>query len=112
MISLLTPDELNTSILEALDDKQAFDIKTYDMENRSSLSAYVIIASGQSSRQLAALADTLRQRFKPYLISLEGLTNCDWVIVDLGSTIVHLFRPDVRDFYELDSLWDKHHHFQ
>ena len=68
----------------------------------------MIVASGRSSRQVGALAEKLRDRLKAMGVEnvrLEGMTNCDWVIVDAGDVIIHLFRPEVREFYNIEKMW-------
>jgi ribosome-associated protein len=69
---------------------------------------YMIIATGRSSRQVGALAEKLQERLKAtglHGVSAEGMTNCDWVVVDAGDVIVHIFRPEVRDFYSIEKMW-------
>ena len=70
----------------------------------------MVVASGASVRQVGAMADHLREKLKAAGIkgiSIEGLENCDWVLIDSGDVIVHLFRPEVRDFYNLEKLWSE-----
>lgn len=96
-------------IQDFLDQKKAEDIKCLQAPAERMVE-YMIIASGQSQRHVGALAHGLyeelkHQGFKP--LSLEGLPHCDWVILDLGAVMVHLFRHQVRLFYHLEDLWDK-----
>lgn len=96
--------------LKILDERKAEDILSVDLEGQSALADYIIIASGTSSRSVAALADYLRRAFleagvKP--VRIEGLPQADWVLVDAGDVIVHLFRQEVRDYYKLDDRFEQ-----
>ena len=94
--------------LESLDDDQAQDIVTIPLEGKSSIADYMIVASGRSTRQVAAIAQKLAERIKRAghpAPRLEGLPAADWVLVDAGNVIVHLFRPEVRGFYNLERMW-------
>ena len=84
------------------------DIETIDLKDQSALADYMIVASGTSSRQVIALADKLRDRLSGYGykdIRVEGQNDGNWVIVDAGDIIIHLFRPEVRDFYQIEKMW-------
>jgi ribosome-associated protein len=101
------PLQLRTLIEKSLDDDKAEDIISYDLVGQTSLTDYMIIASGKSARQISAMAEHLRELLegsgkKPVI---EGLEQGDWVLVDVGDVIVHLFRPEVRNFYQLEKLW-------
>jgi ribosome-associated protein len=105
---MLNSDELLTRILSSLEDDKAEDIVTIDLRGRSSMADHMVIASGRSSRQVAAIAEHLAERFK--LVSgraprIEGKDTGDWVLIDTDDVIVHLFRPEVRDFYQLEKMW-------
>ncbi|MGZ0187928.1 MAG: ribosome silencing factor [Alphaproteobacteria bacterium] len=112
-ISLTTSREppnqaLLDQIVEKLDDDKAEDIVTIDMAGKSSMCDFMVIASGRSQRQVSAMAEHLAQMLKPQMPStptIEGLPQGDWVLVDAGDVIVHLFRPEVRTFYRLESMW-------
>lgn len=72
---------------------------------------YIIVASGRSSRQVSALADKLRDRLKAsghQNVQIEGKDQCNWVILDAGDIIVHLFKPEVREFYNIEKMWQPH----
>lgn len=99
--------KLRDLIEKSLDADKAEDIVSYDLVGRSSLTDYMIIASGKSARQVAAMAEHLREKLEAMgkRPSIEGLPGGDWVLVDTGDVIVHLFRPEVREFYQLESLW-------
>ena len=79
-----------------------------DLAGRSSIADYVVIASGRSTRHVGAMAENLRERLKAsgvHDIGIEGMPHCDWVLIDGGDVIVHLFRPEVRLFYNLEKMW-------
>jgi ribosome-associated protein len=91
-----------------LEDDKAEDLTVIDLTEKSSLADIMIIASGRSARHVSALADHLAQDVKEKTgqsPKLEGMPNADWVLIDLGDIIVHLFRPEVRSFYNLEKIW-------
>ncbi|TCM43077.1 ribosome-associated protein [Novosphingobium sp. ST904] len=95
-------------VLQSLDDDQAQDIVTIDLAGKSTIAEFMVIASGRSTRQVAAMAQKLAERLKHGgfgLSRIEGLPAADWVLVDAGGVIVHLFRPEVRSFYNLERMW-------
>ncbi|WP_439648356.1 ribosome silencing factor [Croceibacterium aestuarii] len=101
-------DELLNSVLESLEDDQAQDIVTIPLEGKSSIADYMIVASGRSTRQVAAIATKLAERLKKAgqgSPRIEGLPAADWVLIDAGDVVVHLFRPEVRSFYNLERMW-------
>lgn len=103
-----TDDPQMALVLQSLDDDQAQDLVTIDLEGKSSIADYMVIASGRSTRQVAAMAQKLAERLKQGGFGnprIEGLPAADWVLVDSGSVIVHLFRPEVRSFYNLERMW-------
>jgi ribosome-associated protein len=94
--------------VSSLEDDKAEDITVIDLAGKTSISDFMIIASGRSHRHVAAIADHLVERLKKrglMPLSVEGLAQSDWVLVDAGDVIVHLFRPEVRDFYNLEKMW-------
>ena len=96
-------------ILKSLSDDKAFDVKSIDLLQRSSIADFMIIASGTSSKQVSSMANNLRQRLKDYGIKTrkpEGLINSDWVLIDAFDIVIHLFRPEVREFYRLEKMWE------
>ncbi|MDP9127817.1 MAG: ribosome silencing factor [Pseudomonadota bacterium] len=104
------PEALRDEILKILDDRQGEDIVTFDLAGRSPIADYLIIASGRSGRQVAAMAGYLREAcLKRGLknVRIEGMSEGDWVLVDAGDVIVHLFRPEVRQYYDLETIWDR-----
>jgi ribosome-associated protein len=104
----MSSDALHTLILSQLDDDQAMEPISIPLAGKSSIADYMVIASGRSTRQVAAMAQKLAERLKGecgILAKLEGLPTADWVLIDAGDVIVHLFRPEVRSFYNLERMW-------
>ncbi len=100
--------EVLSRILKSLDDDKAEDIVTIDLEGRSSLCDAIVIANGRSSRHVASIADHLARRLKEAGYGtrpVDGLAQGDWVLVDAGDVIVHIFRPEVRSYYDLEGMW-------
>jgi ribosome-associated protein len=100
--------ELLGRILKSLDDDKADDIVTIDLKGRSSLADAIVIASGTSTRHVAAVAEHLARRLKEAgygTAHIEGLTQGDWVVIDAHDVIVHIFRPEVRAYYDLEGIW-------
>ncbi len=93
--------------LASLDDDQAIDVVPISLNGKSSLADHMVIASGRSTRHVAAMAQKLEQKAKAagHGVRVEGLPNADWVLVDMNDVIVHLFRPEVRSFYNLERMW-------
>ena len=96
-------------MLQSLDEHKGIDIVSIPLDGKSSIADFMVIASGSSSRQVAALAEhlevTLKRAGVP-ILGKEGLAQADWVLLDTAEVIVHLFRPEVRDFYSLERMWD------
>jgi ribosome-associated protein len=102
------PGSLHALVLQSLDDDQAQDIVSIPLEGKTAIADHMVIASGRSSRQVTAMAEKLAQRVKTAGFGssrIEGLPAADWVLVDAGDVIVHLFRPEVRSFYNLERMW-------
>jgi ribosome-associated protein len=97
------------SIIEtSLEDDQAIDVITIDLKGKSSLGDYMLIASGRSVRHVGAIAGHLLKGIKAAgfgTAQSEGLRSADWILIDTGDIIVHLFRPEVREFYNLEKMW-------
>jgi ribosome-associated protein len=103
-----TQSPLLARILSSLDDDKAEDIVTIDLSGRSSLCDAIVIATGRSARHVASLAENLARRLKEIGmggVRVEGLTQGDWVLIDAGDVIVHLFRAEVRTYYDLEGMW-------
>lgn len=95
-------------VLSQLDEDQAQDIVAIPLAGKSSMADYMIIASGRSTRQVASMAQKLAERVKKEGFGspqIEGLPAADWVLIDAGDIVVHLFRPEVRSFYNLERMW-------
>lgn len=95
-------------ILTSLNDDKAEEIVQIDLNGRSEIADYMVICSGRSTRQVSALADKLTDMLKQEhgrLAKIEGKSQGDWVLIDTGDVIVHIFRPEVREFYQLEKMW-------
>lgn len=104
----LDPSALKDFVVSALDNDKALDIETIDLKDKSALADYMVVASGTSTRQVIAMADKIKDRLSAYgykSIKLEGVNEGNWVIVDAGDIVIHLFRPEVRDFYQIEKMW-------
>ena len=102
------PGSLHALVLAQLDDDQAIDLVSIALEGKSSIADHMVIASGRSTRQVAAMATKLAERVKKdtgRTPRIEGLPAADWVLIDAGDVVVHLFRPEVRSFYNLERMW-------
>ena len=101
-------EALHRLVLQSLDDDQAVDTISIPLAGKSSIADYMVIASGRSTRQVASMAQKLSERIKGETgrpARIEGLPNADWVLIDGGDVIVHLFRPEVRSFYNIEKIW-------
>ncbi|MEM1285458.1 MAG: ribosome silencing factor [Pseudomonadota bacterium] len=98
-----------STVQTVLEDAKAEDIISIDLEGKSALADAMIIASGRSQRHVSAVADQVQRALKEAghgSPRVEGLPHADWVLIDTGDVIVHLFRPEVRTFYNMEKLWD------
>lgn len=99
---------LHHLVMQSLDDDQALEVVTIPLAGKSSIADHMVIASGRSSRQVASMAgkiaDKIKQQFGK-IARVEGLPTADWVLIDADDVIVHLFRPEVRTFYNLERMW-------
>jgi ribosome-associated protein len=101
-------EALHGLVLRSLDDDKAVDVVSIPLSGKSNIADYMVIASGRSTRQVAAMAQKLSERIKRDLgrsVRIEGLPVADWVLIDADDVIVHLFRPEVRSFYNLERMW-------
>ncbi len=101
-------EPLETLIVNKLDDDKAQDIVCIDLKGKSSVADTLIIASGRSHRHVGALADHVVRALKEAghgKAKIEGLPACDWVLIDVGDVVVHIFRPEVRSFYNIEKIW-------
>ncbi len=102
------PTDLVKLVEASLDDDKAEDVVVIDLAGKTEIADFMVIANGNSQRQVSAMADHLTRKMKERglkSIATEGLANSDWVLIDAGDVVVHLFRPEVRDFYDLDKIW-------
>jgi ribosome-associated protein len=100
--------KLLTTVLSCLDDAKAEDITSIDLDGKGAIADQMVIATGRSNRHISAIADQLTEKLKAAgfgNLRIEGVPQCDWVLVDSGDVVVHLFRPEVRSFYNLEKLW-------
>ena len=101
-------EDLHRLVLKSLDDDQAVEIISIPLAGKSSIADHMVIASGRSTRQVASMATKLAQKIKDQVgrsPRIEGLPAADWVLIDADDVIVHLFRPEVRTFYNLERMW-------
>lgn len=101
-------EELLARILSSLDNDKAEDVVQIDLRGKTEIGDYMVIASGRSTRQVSAMAEKLTDRLKQEfgrLSKTEGKDAGDWVLIDTGDVIVHIFRPEVREFYQLEKMW-------
>ena len=101
-------EDLHRLVLQSLDDDQAVEVVSIPLAGTSSIADHMVIASGRSTRQVASMASKLAERIKATVgrsPRIEGLPAADWVLIDAGDVVVHLFRPEVRSFYNLERMW-------
>ena len=95
-------------MINSLEDDKAEDIVSIDLQGKSSVSDFMVIATGRSNRHVGSIADHLVKKLKELglqNVRVEGLKTCDWVLLDAGDVVVHLFRSEVRSFYDLEKMW-------
>ncbi|MFS0772450.1 ribosome silencing factor [Sphingomonas sp. 1P08PE] len=101
-------EALHRLVLQSLDDDQAVEVVSIPLAGKSTIADHMVIASGRSTRQVASMASKLAEKIKAECgrsPRIEGLPTADWVLIDAGDVIVHLFRPEVRSFYNLERMW-------
>jgi ribosome-associated protein len=106
--SKATSDALLARILSSLDDDKAEEVVQIDLRGKTAIGDYMVIATGRSTRQVAAMSEKLSERIKKefgFSPKIEGKDAGDWVLIDTGDVIVHIFRPEVREFYQLEKMW-------
>jgi ribosome-associated protein len=102
-------EDLKKKIVTLLDDNKAEDIVAINLGGKSSVADYMVVASGRSNRQVSALASKVYDLVKPMIdipLRAEGMKEGDWALMDCGDIIVHLFRPEVREFYNIEKIWE------
>ncbi len=103
-----SPNHLLDVVLDTLDAAKAEDVVTIDLRGKTSIGDHMVLASGRSQRHVGAVADQLIRKLKDEgygRARVEGQPHCDWVLIDTGDVIVHIFRPEVREFYNLEKMW-------
>ena len=93
---------------KTLDDDKAEDVAVIDLGDKTEIADFLVVASGTSRRQIGAMSDHLREQLKKgglERVPVEGMAQCDWVLIDAGDVVVHLFRPEIRAFYNLEKMW-------
>lgn len=103
-----TSDSLLAAVLKSLEDDKGEDIVQINLRGKSEIGDYMVIASGRSTRQVTAMAEKLADKIKQdfgIISKTEGKDTGDWVLIDTGDIIVHIFRPEVREFYQLEKMW-------
>ncbi|HEV3241742.1 MAG TPA: ribosome silencing factor [Methyloceanibacter sp.] len=103
-----TPNRLLSVVLDTLEDAKAEGVVCIDIKGKTSIGDQMVVASGRSQRHVGAVADHLIRKLKDEGFGrarVEGLPHCDWVLIDAGDVIVHIFRPEVRGFYNLEKMW-------
>lgn len=101
-------DQIKDLVLQSLDDDKGLDILSIPLKGKSSIADYLVIASGSSARQIMAMSDHLEEKLKKSgaeILGREGKSQGDWIVIDAIDVVVHLFRPEVRDFYGLEKMW-------
>ena len=99
---------LLAEVVTWLDDAKAEAVITIPLEGKSSLGDYMVVATGRTDRHVGAIAEQLREKIKAHgepRVRVEGMSTCDWVLIDTGDIIIHVFRPEVREFYNLEKMW-------
>ncbi len=108
LVSSHESEALLAQVRSWLDDAKAENVVVIDIKGKSSIGDYMLVASGRSDRHVGAIAEQLQQKLKEGgygRARIEGRPQCDWVLVDMGDIIVHVFRPEVREFYNLEKMW-------
>ena len=103
-----TPEQVLQTVLATLDDAKAEDTVAIDLHGKSAIGDYMVVTSGRSHRHVGAIAERVLEALRDNGLGkakVEGLPHCDWVLIDTGDVIVHVFRPEVRSFYNLEKMW-------
>ncbi len=103
-----SPKEILSFVLKRLDDEKAEDTTAIDLKGKTTIADHMVITSGRSQRHVGAIAQHLVEELTKHGlrgVRVEGVPHCDWVLIDSGDVIVHVFRPEVRNFYNLEKMW-------
>ncbi|MFV0430730.1 MAG: ribosome silencing factor [Alphaproteobacteria bacterium] len=106
----LEGEELLKAVVESIDSDKGEDIVTINLKDKTDIADYMVVASGGSNRHVAAISEHLTENLKKQKqthLQVEGLDEADWVLVDAGDVIVHIFRPEVREFYKIEQMWEE-----
>ena len=101
-------DDVLQAVKSSLDRDKADDVVVIDLAGKTSIADFMVVASGASKRHIAAMSDHVLEKVKEMgatSVGVEGIGHCDWVLIDIGDVLVHLFRPEIREFYALERLW-------
>lgn len=101
-------DDVLQAVKSSLDRDKADDVVVIDLAGKTSIADFMVVASGASKRHIAAMSDHVLEKVKEMgatSVGVEGTGHCDWVLIDIGDVLVHLFRPEIREFYALERLW-------
>ena len=100
-------EEILKLVLARLDDMKAEETLTIDLRNKSSIGDYMVVSSGRSQRHVGSMADRIIEDLHKAGVRtrVEGMPNCDWVLIDASDVVIHVFRPEVREFYNLEKMW-------
>ncbi|UWQ13852.1 ribosome silencing factor [Aliiroseovarius sp. M344] len=101
-------DNILSRVLSSLDDDKAEDVVIIDLRGKSEMADHMVVCSGRSTRQVAAISEKLTEKLKQEMdvfCKIEGKDQGDWVLIDAGDVIIHVFRPEVREFYQLEKMW-------
>lgn len=104
-----SPEETLRHVLVSLDDMKAEDTTSIDLRGKTTIADTMVVTSGRSNRHVGAVADRVLEDLRKAGVRnlrIEGMPHCDWVLIDAGDVIVHVFRPEVRDFYNLEKMWE------
>jgi ribosome-associated protein len=104
-----SPEETLRHVLASLDEMKAEDTVSIDLRNKTTIADTMVVTSGRSHRHVGAVAERVLDdlgRAGCKNLRVEGMPHCDWVLIDAGDVIVHVFRPEVRDFYHLEKMWE------
>jgi len=101
-------NELTKLIVDALDDIKGINIRVFDVQDKTSITDVMVIASGNTARQVKGLVDSVVVKCKEKNVNplgIEGIDVCEWALIDLGDVVVHVMQPSIRDFYNIEKLW-------
>ncbi|MAI83829.1 MAG: ribosome silencing factor [Rickettsiales bacterium] len=98
-------EKLLQQIINCLDEIKAINTKVIDLQNKSSISEFLVICDGSSSRHVNSIVHKLSKQLKKNILSVEGIPQAEWALVDFGDIIVHVFKPELREHYNLEKLW-------